>query len=418
MEGLILVFGELVFAILTPFVVLVVDLVGSVLGLTISFGTGRKTGAVGTGRTARVIALVLLGFATLTLIAIWIVNSFYFENAVRHVFGMAERRSAITTTCESIEGSLFAGRVDLQNCTIRRPSHPASSFDLRVDEVALDLRVTSLLGTASIDVARVVGLHGWIDSDRSTVGQNDGIEQAQKPKRAFVIGDLDVSDVDITLSGTNPDGNRFQLPVEIGQITSQPLRSRLALFDILFRSNSAGSIAGAPFEISSSPIPDGRQTTWRAKQVPVASIGALTGGALSWFTAGTVDVHVDDRWQRADSLSVDMDWKLQFEDVEVNAPTGAGAMTRLASGPLTRYVNGLDGHFPLEFQVVVNESQFEFKSSLAAAGLWSAVGESVNKVLGTLGIDLENASETGNAIKEGAKSVLDRLRKPKSDEPD
>ena len=65
-----------------------------------------------------------------------------------------------------------------------------------------------------------------------------------------------------------------------------------------------------------------------------------------------------------------------------------------------------------------NESQFEFKSSLAAAGLWSAVGESVNKTLGSFGINLKNAAETGNAIKEGAKSVLDRLRKPKSNEPE
>lgn len=417
MEALILIFGELVFAILAPFVILVVDLIGSVLGLTISFGTGRKAQSVVTSRAARIVALVTIGLAVLILSAVWVVNSFYFDYAVRHVFGMTEERSGITTNCEQIEGSLFAGRVNLRSCTVRRLSHPASTFDLSSDEVVMDLRITSLLGTADIDVARVTGLEGWVASDRSMIGQDDSTEPVDKPRRAFVIGELDVSDINITLSGINPDGNPFELPVEIGQIKSQPLRSRLALFDILFRSNASGSIVGAPFEISTSSVQDGRKTTWRAEQVPVASFGALTGGPLSWFSSGYVDVHVDDHWQRGDSLDIDMDWRLEFAEVEVSAPPGTGALARIASEPLTNYVNGMDGQFPLEFQMVVNESQFEFKSSLAAAGLWSALGESVNKVLGTFGIDLENASETGNAIKEGAKSVLDRLRKPKSDEP-
>lgn len=113
-----------------------------------------------------------------------------------------------------------------------------------------------------------------------------------------------------------------------------------------------------------------------------------------------------------------MDWRLQFADVEVSAPPGIGALARVASEPLISYVNSLDGEFPLEFQMVVNENQFEFKSSLAAAGLWSAVGESVNKTLGAFGIDLKSSAQTGDAIKEGAKSVLDRLRKPKEEDPE
>ena len=418
MEALLLIIGELVFMILAPFVMLVVDIIGSILGLAVSSGLGRKAGRVATSRAARIIGFLLIGFATLTLAAIWIVNSFYFENAVRYVFDMTEKRSAIAANCQEIDGSLFAGRVDLRNCTIRRASHPTSSFDLSVDEVAFDLRVTSLLGTAKIDVAHVVGLEGWISSGRSTTGQEESAEPTEKPKRKFVIGDLNVDDVNITLSGTNRDGNPFQLPIEIGQIKSQPLRSRLALFDILFRSNASGSIAGAPFEIATGLLQNGRETTWRANRVPVASLGALTGGPLAWFSSGYVDVHVDDQWQRGDALSIDMDWRLQFSEAEINAPPGTGALARMASKPLTSYVNNFDGQFPLEFQVVVNENQFEFKSSLAAAGLWSAVGDSVNKVLGAIGIDLENAAETGSAIKDGAKSVLDRLRKPKSDDPE
>jgi hypothetical protein len=418
MEALILIFGELVFAILAPFVMLIVELIGSVLSLIFSFGARRKPNQGRASRAARVIAMILVGLAILALTAIWVVNSFYFDSSVRYVFSTVEKRSGIATTCQDIDGSLFAGRIDLRDCTIRRPSHPASSFNLSVANVSLDLRITSLLGTAHIDTAEVVGLDGWVKNDRSGPSSATSPQRAERPRRAFDIGQLNVSNVSLELSGVNPDGNPFSLPIEIQQIESRPLRSRLALFDILFRSNASGSIAGAPFEVSTATIQDGRQTAWRAQKVPVANFGALIGGPLSWFSEGSVDVFVDDQWQRGDSLSIDMDWRLEFSDVEVTAPPGTGAFARMASEPLTRYVNGLDGNFPLEFELAINETQFEYRSSLAAAGLWSAVGEAVNNVLATIGVNLEKAADTADALKEGAKSVLDRLRKPTSDNPD
>lgn len=419
MEALILIFGELVFAILAPFVMIVVDLVGSVLGFAISlFGTGRKSKGATPGRTTRAahtIAKVLVGFALLIFAVLWVANSFYFENAVRYVFGKAEQRSGVTTDCDQIDGSLFRGHVDLRECTVRRPSHPLASFDLSVEKLELDISVTSLLGTAFIEKAQVAGLVGWVSSNRSP---NDETNEStiEKPRRAFEIGTLDISRSSIRLSGINPDGNPFEIPIEIEQVKSQPLRSRLVLFDILFRSNAAGSIAGAPFELTTSVIQDGRETTWRAEQVPVASFGALVGGPLSWFSAGTVNVSVDDRWQRGNSLDIDMDWRLEFEDIEIQAPPRTGALARMAAEPFTRFVNASGGRLPLEFQLVINENQFAYQTSLAAAGLWSAVGEAVNKLLVAAGVDLDAASEVGDTIKDGAKSVLDRLRKPKNDD--
>ena len=88
-------------------------------------------------------------------------------------------------------------------------------------------------------------------------------------------------------------------------------------------------------------------------------------------------------------------------------------MARLATGPIVDYVNSFGGEFPFDFELVVNENQFEYKSSLEAAGLWTAVGESINRVLAGFGVDLGNsAAETADKLKDGAKSVLDRLRKP------
>lgn len=62
--------------------------------------------------------------------------------------------------------------------------------------------------------------------------------------------------------------------------------------------------------------------------------------------------------------------------------------------------------------IVAPENRFEYKSALEAPRLWTAVGESIDRVLAVLGIDIgDSAAETGDKLKEGAKSVIDRLRK-------
>ncbi len=415
MEALLLIIGELVAAILFPFIALVIEFVASLIGLTVSFGFGGLKPNKAVTRTAGKIGKVFLVLTAGLFVILLVINSFFFKDAVHHIFGLAEKRSNLTVACDRIDGSLFSGQVDLGQCTIRRASHPKSTFDLSVSEVKLDLKMTSLFGTATLEKARIVGLTGAIQTARDA-DQGETPKKRDRPRRAFVIDDLHIEDIDLKLSGTNPDGNAFDLPVVVHELKSKPLRSRLALFDILFRSNVSGSIAAMPFTIVTSTIENGRETAWRAEDVPVASLGAMTGGVLSWFKSGVVNVAVDDRWQRGDALSIDMDWQLAFSRIEVAVPDGTSAFSRAAAAPIVRYVNSKDGNFPLDFEMVVNEDQFEFQSSLAAAGLWTALGESVNSMFSRFGIDKERAAETGNAIKDGAKSVLDRLRKPKSDD--
>ena len=428
-EALILIFGELIFAILAPLIAAIVDLIAAVVTFFVSLiwaGRGerqerqeqqeqqepRKRRA--SSFAANKVLGVLLVIAVVIVGALFVVNKFYFADSVRMVFGVLERRSGIETACENVDGNLFSGRIALSHCTITRGGHATTDFDLQLDNVEFDLQITSLFGTAEVQTAHVAGLRGSVTRGQASPEDDESVE---KPRRSFVIQDLRIENVELSLAGVNKDGGSFELPVRVVSATSAPLRSRLALFDILFRANAAGEIAGAEFEIRTGGDPSGRQTVWRAADVPVASFGAVAGGVLSWFQQGSVDVYVVDTWRRDGQLEIDMDWKLDFRDIEVGAPDTAGVMARLATGPIVDYVNSFGGSFPFEFQLVINESQFEYKSSLAAAGLWTAVGEAVNKVLAGFGIDLgETATETGDKLKEGAKSVLDRLRKPKDED--
>ena len=412
MEAIALIIGELVFAILAPFIALVVEAIGAVISAVIGILTGKPTEKIASSRIARLVALVLAVLTGLVFACILIVNFFFFEDTARFVLGKVESRAGIATECDDIGGSLIFGRVDLRNCSIRRPDHPTSSFELEVDAVNIDLRITSMLGTATLDTARVAGLSGWVRSDRSQAPDEDAEGDRERPRREFEVRDLQVTDVSVRISGSNPDGNRFDVPIEIDQVEVKPLRSRYALFDVLFRSNASGSLDGAPFRLSSSVIPDGRVTQWRAEKVPIASFGSMTGGLLSWFSSGYVDVSVDDEWQRSDATAINMDWNLRFSQIEVTAPPGTGRITQFVTAPLTRYVNSFDGEFPLEFEMVLNEDQFLYQSSLAAAGVWSAIGEAANNALSVIGINLDSPEKTGEGLKEGMKSILERARKP------
>jgi len=415
MEALVLIFGEMIFALLAPLVAVVVDLIGVILASIFSFLPSRRREPRPSSGTARKILIVFLAIAAVILVALFVVNKLYFAESVRMVFGALERRADIETECSGINGSVFSGRIALRKCTIDRTDHPGSDFQLKLDSVDFDVQLTSLFGTAEVQTAHISGLRGSVTRHQTRENVDD--DTIEKPRRAFVIQDLKIEDVAVSLSGVNKDGGKFELPVHLSSATSAPLRSRLALFDVLFRSNAAGEIAGAEFEIETGGDSEGRQTIWRASDVPIANFGAMVGGALSWFHDGVVDVYVEDNWRRDGQLEIDMDWNLRFRNVEVRAPNSSGVVARLATGPIVDYVNSHDGEFPFEFQMVINERQFEYKSSLAAAGLWTAVGESINNVLAGFGIDAGgSASSTGEKLKEEAKSVLDRLRRPKDED--
>ncbi len=413
MEAIALIIGELIFAILAPFIAIVVEAVGAAISALIGLLSGKRSENPVFLRITRLIAMALAALAGVVFACILVINFFFFEDSARFVLGKVETRAGIATECEDIGGSLLFGRVDLRNCSIRRPVHPSSSFELDVGEVSIDLRITSLLGTATLDTARVVGLSGWVRADRSQAPEGGADGDRERPRREFEVIDLQIADARVSLSGSNPDGNRFDVPIEIERVEVRPLRSRFALFDILFRSNASGSLAGAPVTLSSSEVPDGRRTEWRADKVPIASFGSMTGGILSWFSSGYVDVYVDDEWQRSDATAINMDWNLRFSDIEVAPPPGTGRVTRFVTAPLTRYVNSFDGDFPLEFEMVLNEDQFLYQSSLAAAGVWSAIGEAANNALSVIGINLESPEKTGDNLKEGMKSILEQARKPK-----
>ncbi|MEM1264022.1 MAG: hypothetical protein AAGH76_16610 [Pseudomonadota bacterium] len=377
-------------------------------------------------RTAGAVTVVAL----LAVAAVWALNRFYFEETVRYALSAVESRAGITTKCDAINGSLLTGDLHLNGCRLQRERHPSSTFALSLAEASVDVDMLSLFGRAHFDSINIAGVSGWLQ--RSATDPDTSKAPRSKPRRGFTARVISIRDVELAMVGSNKDGNPFDVAMRIDSLVSEPFRSRMALFDLLLRSNARGSLAGAPFAITTTEQGIGRTTRWLATDVPVAELGAMTGGALAWFSAGTVTVDVDDQWRYKEEegevtlwagqdvevvtpgpLDIFMDWNLKFSGVEITPPVGTGMRARLTSKPLRALVNRFGGELPLNFRLVMNENQFEFQQSLAATGLWTAVSEGIGLWLKTKGVELTPLSEeTKGKLKQGATSLLDRLRKP------
>ncbi|MEN0043052.1 MAG: hypothetical protein AAF769_04630 [Pseudomonadota bacterium] len=407
MEALALLIGELIFVILVPFIALAIELFGAAISALVVALSGRKHEPGARAGIAKPVAVVLTGLSALVLVAVLAVNVFFFEQAVQFVFDRVEQRKGIATSCETIDGSLLTGRVQLGNCDIKRREHPVSTFDLQVAEINLNLRIASMFGTAQLDSARVSGLAGAVFTDRQAAADQP---PRDRPRREFEIDELVVTDVRVAVTGINSSGDAFSLPIAVERLDSKPLRSKLLLFDVLFRANASGSLAGAPFELASSGTALDRRTEWRATQVPVASLADVVGGALGWFSAGFVNVYVEDDRKATDAASLDLDWQLEFSGLEVTPPPGTGRVARIASVPLTKLINGYDGSIPLEFGLVLDEDQFALRYSLTAAGVWLAIKDAVDGAWSRIGFDTSKIAEKTESMREGMRSVIDRVR--------
>lgn len=410
MEALLIIFGEMLFALLAPLFIIVFDVLAAIAATLFGWLSPAASSISVSRRTARRIGVVLGGVAAVLVATVFAINTFFFDQAARFALNRIEARTAIQIDCESIEGSLISGALSAIDCDIRRSTHPRTTFAFELNRMAVDVDMTSLIGNVRVNSATVSGVSGWLQR-LPPEASKDEPTKAFRPRRVFVIDQLDVDTVDVTTIGVNKDGRPFDLDVQLEQWQSAPFRSDVAWFDMLFRSRLNGTLAGAPLQIETQEQQGGRVTRWRASALPIAELGAVTGGALSWFSAGTVDIEVYDEWSLDDGTDIEMDWRLELSDVEIDAPTGTSLLRRAATKPLRAFISRFSDKVPFTFKMVLNENQFEFQSSLAGTGFWDSVGEYVDRLLAKAGVEIESDTPTGTILRDSAIGVLDRVRK-------
>jgi hypothetical protein len=385
-------------------------------------------------RWVRWVAIVCLVFTGVALSTLVVINTWFIDDLARWLLAKQQEKNGIAITADTIDGNLFSGRFTATGITVQRRDHPAGFIDLTVKRLDATVSVWRVLANPLVVESVVVtgvagryerGVPGQEPVKKPltiagvTVEQNDGktslvLDTQRPPKRRFAITALTITGVEVDYVD-HTRKRPLNLPVTITTLTANPLRSQWAVFDVLFRANASGSVAGRPFTITTNGDDLGRDTQWHVDGLPVAVLADQIGGPFALLSGGTADVHVVDHWRKSDDQRVIvMDWSVVLNQVKAEVPETTTAMMALLAKPAVAFINANGERVPLSFRVEIDENRFDGAASAEAAGLWHVVADSAAATLAkVLGVDTDAVKDTGTMIREGAKGILDHWRKKK-----
>jgi len=378
----------------------------------------------GTPRWVRWLVIASLSLLGLTIAAALVINAWFVDDLLRWALARQERHSGVHVECEKISASLWSGRYELSGVRVTRSNHPAGEIDLSARSVTVTLPVWSAWKrTVPIRSLGVDGLRGRYHLGRpverkgsqpeDAPGRRSSPDLERKPARHFEIDTLEITDLAVEVAD-DPRRKPLALPITIAHMTSSPLRSDWALFDILFRSNADGSLFGRPFKISSSGDDAGRVTAWSASDLPVEALNATIGGPFSLITQGRCDVQVTDRWRLGADHVIEMDWKIILHDLHCEVPAELTGIRRTMAIAVVAMLNANPKQVPLGFTLHIDRNRFEGTTTLEAAGLWQAVDEALMRKLAEMtGLAPEKIDQFQKDAADAAKGLLDRWRKRK-----
>ena len=422
MEGLFLLFGEFIGALMIPLFAGAVELGGLLVTLLLEAGSAVLEWRSGRSRPGgtdardnppparrvrpRWVRRMAAGLAVLLAVttgAALLAEFVFFKQTLRFCLRLAEQTNGISVTFADAEGSLFRRAVTLTGVTARREGHESSNFDLHIGKVdlALGLRLTG--GDRVLERLHVANLTGRIDVRR------EGGEKP--PRKAFVVRDLRLERAALQVNATGSD-RTVGLPVVVSLWEGRDISSRSVVFDVLFRSRAAGTLADRDFLITSEKQGGGRVTNWKADGIPVDVVGALAGGIFSWLRGGALDVDVKDRWDLAGRTDIAMEWKLRLREVKAEVPDGLTPGKAALAAPVAAYLNEHGHDLPLEFRFVLNENEFTGGTSADLSALWAAFSTAVfRQIAEQAGVKPESVREGFKAGADLFKDFLDRKRR-------
>lgn len=417
MEALVLLLGDFLFALFGGLFLLVAQLLGGLITFILELlfwfcpsSAGRaEAKPIEFKKTIRkrplwlrVSQKVVVGLFILTAASAVVINHFFFEVTLRKIAGVVGRKTDIHLSFSEASGSFFSGHIELIQASVVRTGHQRSNFDIAIDRLKIELVVTQILKSPTmIELLEIESLSGSMELNRENTGGSSESRTSEtiKPRRSFVIETLRLRDVALTIAdNTNPD-QLVAFPITVSMLEAIPLRSSYALFDLLFRANAEGSLAGQPFAISTSLQPNGRDTSWKIHDLPIELLSNYVGGIFKYIKTGVIDIEVDDQWRKARQTEIDTHWKLTLKGVTAEAPENLGRWTKTFADAAVKYINENGEILPLSLDFTMNEEEFKGAASLETVGLWNAFAEAfIKEISSQLKIetsDLKEAAKTG-----------------------
>jgi hypothetical protein len=287
-------------------------------------------------------------FLVLFFLSAMVANTFYFEPLLRFSLRNVKNRFNVSITFDKAEGSFWTGKIQLQNVSVLRKNCQTSDFDLKGNNVEIDLSMVNLLYWSFVfESVNVSGFKGTWEQ----IGKSDKL----KPRKSFRIDRLSMEDIQIDFTDRTLEKEPFKIAIKLDNIESVPLRSDWAMFDVLFRSRGHGSVNDIPFKIDSGK----GKYFWQMDNVPV-NLFAYYIDALHWFDEGKIDLVIENKF---DKNEVSMHWSLIFHDFHAAVPKDADMKVRFLALPLVAFFNLKSKHLPLEFELQIKENDFQFQTT-------------------------------------------------------
>ncbi|MBL8974461.1 MAG: hypothetical protein JNK56_27955, partial [Myxococcales bacterium] len=250
MDSLLLVVAELVTVPRLVAALLLLVIGGGALLLLGQWALARRLRS-GLLRWWRRLLWAAVGGFGLLLLGLLLIDVLLFAPALRIALDQIELRSGVDINFQRARGSLFTGRLELGDVSVRRGGG-GLEFSLTVRELVVDVDMLGLLHEhLPIAELRADGVRG------SLVRREAG---APGPSRPFVISRLELSDVQLDFADTITAPFR-DLPLEFAALKIGPLRSDYAMLDVLCGSEARGSARGYSFGAAAS--------SWQARGIPI-----------------------------------------------------------------------------------------------------------------------------------------------------
>lgn len=434
MEALVIILAEILFACLAPAFALIGALFAAILealALALSglLGSPAKTPRKERREPSRATApseprkpLVsrrflhwsagILGGAAVLGVAASVV---FMDPLLRSVLNSAGERAGISIDYRESSGALLLGRVTLDDVAMTRQSDAGLAFDLEVERIEADVALFSLLrGEPVITHAGVSGVTGYVTPPERETDAGSGEKDRLRERRPFRADRVQVAAVDLEIRPRQTPS--YELTIETAEVA--PLRSQLAMFDLLFRSNLDATVAGQPIFVSTREISEkGRETIWRFEEVEADALKLILPKApLTWMTDGRLTARVEDSWDLSDDF-IAMDWQIGFDGIDIAPPEGAGSVEALLANGLAKAVERQGGSADFAYRLELGPEEVATLRSGDLSAFWDTVLSGFVKQKATSAPEEPETDEaSGGRIRDALNAIGAKIRGEAGDE--
>lgn len=311
----------------------------------------------------RRIVWTAIGGLGLLVVGLVLIELLLFAPALRIALDQIELRSGVDITFQSARGSLFLGRLELGDVTVRSSGVRSVDFSLTIRSLELDVDMLHIYRAAlPVELVRAAGVRGELIRREAGVGL--------PPLHPFELARLELEDVQVDFQDTI--GAPFRsLSLALERLTITPLRSEYAMHDVLCASEARGSARGYAFTAG----PRG----WQTRGVPIGPAAHKLGAAGRWIRGGDIDLTLACR-PDPDPEQIALALDMRLHDFKIAPPGDSGR--HLPASRLAAALAALGPELEVHFGLRLARERFRGATNIGQLGLWEAAIQGWNIELG------------------------------------